>query len=243
MKDFALKALDMMKLAQAEYGDIRIVDTRSESIELKNRKTEGISARHSLGYGVRVIKNGSWGFASASVFTNGALRKTVMLAMKIARASSLAKAADVQLSPVKPIQANYRTYFVKNPFEVGIPLKIKLLDGCCKTMLKEKDVKIAEAFYDAYETRKIFASTEGSLIEQVIVECGGGIAATAISGGEMQVRSFPNSFRGNFATAGFEYFEKMNLPDNAPRVASEATQLLRAPQCPSGKRDIVIGAG
>jgi len=243
MKDFALKALDMMKMAGAEYGDIRIIDGRSESIELKNRKTEGISAKASLGYGIRVIKDGSWGFASASTFTNAALGRTVKLALKIARASSLAKTDDVRLAPLAPVQANHRTYFIKNPFEVTTAQKLKLLDSCCKLMLKEKDVRIAEAFYDAYETRKIFASTEGSLIEQVIIECGGGIAATAISDGEVQIRSFPNSFRGNFATAGYEYVEKMNLPEAAPRVASEAARLLRAPQCPSGKRDIIIGAG
>jgi len=57
-------------------------------------------------------------------------------------------------------------------------------------------MKISEAFMGSYKTEKTFASTEGSFIEQEIVECGSGIAATAIEGGEVQIRSYPNSFRG-----------------------------------------------
>ncbi len=67
----------------------------------------------------------------------------------------------------------------------------------------------------SYKTEKIFASTEGSYIEQEIVECGAGIAATAIEGSEVQVRSYPNSFRGNFATQGYEWIEKLALQTEA----------------------------
>ena len=242
MKDFALNALDVIKVAGAQYGDIRILDQRSESIELKNKITEGISSRQSIGYGIRIIKNGSWGFASSSVFTRAALNKAVRLAVKIAKASALAKNKDIRLSSVHPLEANYRTYFVKNPFEVPFAEKIKLLSACCKEMQKERDVKLARGFYHAFETNKIFASTEDVLIDQVIIECGAGIAATAITDGELQVRSYPNSFRGNFATAGFEYVEKLKLLENSARVAREAAELLRAPQCPSGKRDVIIDA-
>ena len=54
----------------------------------------------------------------------------------------------------------------------------------------------------SYKTEKTFASTEGSFIEQEMIECGAGIAATAIEGGEVQVRSYPNSFQGEFCHEG-----------------------------------------
>ena len=59
----------------------------------------------------------------------------------------------------------------------------------------------------------------------------------------MQVRSYPNSFRGNFATAGWEYVQGMNLVGEAPRVAEEAEALLKAPPCPAGRRTIVLDGG
>jgi TldD protein len=91
-----------------------------------------------------------------------------------------------------------------------------------------------------YRTQKTFASTEGSYIEQEIVECGAGISATAIEGGEVQVRSYPNSFRGNFATKGYEWIEHLSLRDHAERVAEEATQLLSAKPCPSKVTTLIL---
>ena len=48
------------------------------------------------------------------------------------------------------------------------------------------------------------------------------MAATAIENGQMQVRSYPNSFRGNFATAGYEFVEQMDLAGSAPRAVGQA---------------------
>jgi TldD protein len=97
-----------------------------------------------------------------------------------------------------------------------------------------------EAFMGAYLTEKTFASTEGSFIEQQIVECGAGISATAIEGGEIQVRSYPNSFRGNFATRGYEWIEGLNLGDHAERIAEESVRLLSAKPCPSGETTLIL---
>jgi TldD protein len=64
-----------------------------------------------------------------------------------------------------------------------------------------------------------------------------------VRGRDIQVRSYPNSFRGNFATAGFEYVRAMDLAGNAERVSAEARQLLDAPLCPAGRRDIILEGG
>jgi len=101
-------------------------------------------------------------------------------------------------------------------------------------------VRVSEAFMGSYRTDKIFASTEGSYIEQGIVECGAGIAATAIEGGEVQVRSYPNSFRGNFATRGYEWIEGLALTDHAERIGQEAEQLLSARPCPSKATTLIL---
>jgi TldD protein len=101
-------------------------------------------------------------------------------------------------------------------------------------------VKISEAFMEGYEAEKTFASTEGSFIEQKIVECGAGISATAIERSDVQVRSYPNSFRGNFATRGYEWIEGLKIKDHAERVAEEAAQLLSAKPCPSGTTTLIL---
>lgn len=101
-------------------------------------------------------------------------------------------------------------------------------------------MKISQVFVSAFYTDKTFASTEGAYLTQHITECGGGLAGTAIENGQIQVRSYPNSFRGNFGTAGYEYIEEMDLAGNAHRVAEEVAELIKAPPCPAGRRTIII---
>ncbi len=107
-------------------------------------------------------------------------------------------------------------------------------------MLKQKKIKVAQSFFSAMKEEKLFGSTEGSLIEQTIIHCGGGILAYAVDNGEVQHRSYPSNFRGNFSTAGWEFFQALNLVENAERVATEALALLKSPPCPAGKTTIIL---
>jgi TldD protein len=107
-------------------------------------------------------------------------------------------------------------------------------------MGKAEGVKISQGFMEFWKNRKFFLSTEGSEIEQEIIESGGGISAHAINGDDMQVRSYPNSFRGQFGTRGYELIRELDFLEHAERVAEEASQLLSAPQCPSGEYVLVL---
>ena len=134
----------------------------------------------------------------------------------------------------------YQTPISVNPFDVSTEAKLELLFKADEIIRRNKKVRISEAFMGSYKTEKTFASTQNSYIEQEIVECGAGISATAIEGGEVQVRSYPNSFRGNFATKGFEWVEQLALPDHAERVANEAGKLLSAKTCPSKVTTLIL---
>jgi len=68
-------------------------------------------------------------------------------------------------------------------------------------------------------------------VEQELCETGCGIGATAVGHGEVQNRSYPNSFRHQ-TTRGFEFVTGLDLPGNARRVGEEAVSLLTAKQCP-----------
>jgi TldD protein len=107
-------------------------------------------------------------------------------------------------------------------------------------MRSVKGVKVAEANMTFVRERKTFASTEGSYVEQEIVESGLGIVARAVAKGEMQQRSYPNSFGRHQGTAGYEFVKKWDVVGNARRMGEEAVELLSAPQCPSGITSIIL---
>jgi TldD protein len=94
-----------------------------------------------------------------------------------------------------------------------------------------------------WRTKKWFANTEGAFTEQTIIESGGGISATAVAQGEVQVRSYPNSFRGQFSTGGWEIVQELDLPGHAQQVAEEAVALLSADPCPADLTTTLILGG
>jgi TldD protein len=89
--------------------------------------------------------------------------------------------------------------------------------------------------------RKTFANTEGAFTEQEIIETGGGIVALAVGDGEVQQRSYPNSFGRDQRTVGWEYIQQVDFPGHAERVASEAVALLTADPCPSTVTTLILG--
>src|SRR4029450_3566755 len=83
----------------------------------------------------------------------------------------------------------------------------------------------------------------GTAIEQTTAQSGAGIEATALGDGELQRRSFPNSFRGHISAAGWEHILKLGLIEEADRAATEAVELLSAEDCPREVTTLVLDSG
>ena len=239
MKDALKNVLDGIRKT-VDYADARLVTTRSERLKVKNGSVDSISDSTSKGFGIRVIVDGCWGFSSSSALSEDEAARVAEEAIEIARATRLLKKWDVELAEEEPKVDTYRTKIVKDPFEVSLDEKIKVLLEADKIMRRNPAIKVAEGSLGFNRFDKVFLSTEGADIEQTIFEAGGGIAATALSNGDIQKRSYPNSW-GDYMCRGFEFIEEMRLPDFAEKTAEEAAALLEAPDCPSGEMDIIIG--
>ena len=242
MRDLINNILDLAKLKGVDYADIRIVHRQNEEIEVKNGNVEALIRNEDFGFGIRVFVQDAWGFACSSKVNKREMETVFGKALEIAEASSKVKRKEVFFSTLSPVVDQYKTKISIDPFDISIEKKLNLLLTSDEIIRRNKKIKISEAFLGSYKTEKTFASTEGSYIEQEIVECGAGISATAIDGGEVHVRSYPNSFGGNFATKGYEWIEELGLQDQAERVAEEATQLLTAKPCPSKFTTLILGS-
>ncbi len=240
MKDLVENILDIAKLKKVTYADIRIVRGQNDEIEVKNGKVEALTHGEDFGFGIRILFQGAWGFACSSRVTRGEMGAVFGKALKIAKASSKVKGEGIVFPSGSPVVDRYKTPISIDPFDVAPETKLDLLLNADEVIRKNRRVKISEAFMGSYKTEKTFASTEGSYIEQEIIECGAGVSATAIEGNEIQVRSFPNSFRGNFSTRGYEWIEKLGLHDQAERIADEAVRLLSAKPCPSKTTTVIL---
>ncbi len=250
MRELTDRALNVAEVKGATYADVRIVRRENQGIVVKNGKVEGLSQDENQGFGVRVILNGAWGFASSSLLSLEEVERVTALAVEIARASALVKTKlevggwklEVGIGPPIVYVDTYRTPVKIDPFQVTMEKKIELLMAADAEMRLAKGVVVAQSNLRFIRERKVFASSEGSFIEQEIIESGGGLEATAVGEGEVQKRSYPNSFGRHQGTAGYELIEELDLVGNAQRVGEEAVALLTAPQCPSLVTTIILGA-
>jgi TldD protein len=239
-EEIAKDALNALDLSKVEYGDIKVGEYLYEHIATKDGVVEAMEGNESLGYGIRVIKNGRWGFAASNDLSSEGVSNTVKKAISLATAAAKVPGDNVELAHTEIHKGNYDTPYDRDPFEVPMEEKVKILLDADSAQKRVKKIKISQAYYTGWKQKKLFASTEGAWITQNLVECGGGIEATATSESDVQSRSFPNSFRGQFVTGGFENFAGLGLVQNGERIAEEAVALLTAPDCPSGEMDIIL---
>ena len=103
MKELTDRALNLASVRGASYADMRIVRRQRQIIVVKNGHVEVLSQSESQGFGVRVIANGAWGFASSSTLSAAEVDRVTALAVQIARASALTRTTPVVLAPAKPV--------------------------------------------------------------------------------------------------------------------------------------------
>jgi TldD protein len=242
MRDLAMRALNAAQMLGASYVDVRVMERTTEGIDVKNGHVEGVSSTTSSGFNIRVLVNGAWGFASSARMEDKEVERIARQAVQIAQASALVAGEPVRLSPLTAQRGSYHTTLKIDPFTVPLAQKVQLLLDADAAMHSVKGVTLTTANMVYARERKFFASSDGSEITQELYDTGAGITASAVdsAGGEIQTRSYPNSFGGQSGSAGYELVEGMNLIQNATRIGEEAVQLLAAPQCPSGIRTLIL---
>jgi TldD protein len=240
MDDLLARALDAATSGGATYADVRAVEQTSESLSVRGPTVEALDRSESLGLGIRVLVDGAWGFASSSVLTEEEAARVAGLALEVGRASATATSAQVELVPEPAHEATWFSPASKDPFAVPFEEKVATLTAATETMEKVDDVRVGRATMDLLRSRSSFVSSEGSDIQQTVTQTGAGIEAIAVRDGEVQVRSYPGSFRGHFASAGYELVDEVDLPAHAQETAEEAVALLSAPECPSVETTLVL---
>ncbi|MCI0530146.1 MAG: TldD/PmbA family protein, partial [Nitrospira sp.] len=239
-KDFLKETIAYLKRKSVDYGDIRQVHTTRQSLEVKNGIVENLLEDSDQGFGIRVLVNGAWGFAASSTLTEAEMNRVADQAVDIAKASALANKQKVKLTEIETYVDTYQTRIEIDSFQVSLDDKINLLIQADEILRKDPRVIVARGDLVFNRIDKIFASTEGALIEQTLWDSGGGIQAIAMEGSEVQHRSYPNSYRGDFATRGYEFILGMDLAGQAERVRTEVLELLHAPECPSGEKTLIL---
>jgi TldD protein len=236
----AARALDTAVARGAAYADVRFEADRSERAEVRNGAVAELSDETSTGYGIRALFDGAWGFAASADLSEAGVDAAAARAVEIARAGAAVATRRFAEAPADRYVDSYATPLERDPATVPLGERVALLLAAERALHAAPAVRVGRAWIDLWRIDKVFYSTSGSRIAQVLYQTGSGISALAADGSDAQDRSYPGDI-GLYQGGGWEIVEAARLGENAQRIGEEAAQLLTAPQCPSGEFDVILG--
>ncbi|MBH0188689.1 MAG: TldD/PmbA family protein [Nitrospira sp.] len=234
--EFAELALKRIAASGAEYGDIRIQDSQTEQIDGEDRRIASIRDVRDTGFGVRVLYHGAWGFAASSILSLEEVPRVADLAVEIAKGSASVALEKVRLVPEPVHRDRVVTPCRINPFSMPLEKKTDLLLNVMDTLHRQSGIARSSASLWARRDRKLFVSTEGSHLEFDLLAGQGECAATALYEGRFASRSFNTPH----LRQGYELIEEADLQREAPRVAVQAVEKVKAPIVEAGQYDLVL---
>lgn len=216
-KQLADVALNAARTKGATYTDVRIGRYLNQFVVTREDKVQNIVNTESYGIGVRVIANGSWGFAATDNMDKDSIAKTAELAVAIAKENARLLTEPVQLAPQKGYgEVSWKTPIEKNAFEVPVKEKVDLLMAVNDAAMKNGANYVNSILFLVNE-QKYFASTDGSYIDQDIHRIWPTFFITKIDAttGKFETRNALSAPRG----MGYEYV----VPSAAEKISSQTT--------------------
>lgn len=255
-KQLADVALNTAKSLGATYTDVRIGRYLNQSVSTREKRVQGIQSSESFGVGIRVIANGTWGFASTNQVTTEGIDKATKQAVAIAKANSKFQKEPVKLAPVPGYgEVVWNTPIQKNPFEVPVSEKVDLLLNANSEAMKNGANFINSNLFQVNE-QKYFASSDGSYIDQDIHRIWPTFTVSVIdrASGQFKTRDALSAPMG----MGYEYMipkseDKLQTPfgmmlyrnsydivEDAIAAAKQAKEKITAKSVEPGKYDMVL---
>ena len=255
-KRMADVALNTAKSLGATYADARIGRYLNQYVFTREDKVQNVVNTESFGIGIRVITNGTWGFASTNSVTEDGIKKATEQAVAIAKANSKIQKEPVKLAPVQAHgEVSWKTPIQKDFKNVPVSEKVDLLLKANAAALDNGANFVNSALFMVNE-QKYFASTDGSYIDQDVHRIWPTFGVTAVdrAAGKFKTRQAMSAPMG----MGYEYMdglasEKIAGPDgmmlyrnsydiveDAVKAAKQAKEMLTAKSVDPGKYDLVL---
>ncbi len=255
-KRLADVALNTARSLGATYADARIGRYLNQYVSTREDKVQNVVNTESFGIGIRVITNGTWGFASTNDVTEDGIKKATDQAVAIAKANSIIQKDPVKLAPVEAYgEVSWKTPIKKDFKEVPVSEKVELLLKANAAAM-DNGANFVNSNLFMVNEQKYFASTDGSYIDQDIHRIWPTFGVTAID-------RAANKFKSRDALSapmgmGYEYLdglesEKLEGPaglrlyrnsydivEDATLAAKQAKEMLNAKSVDPGKYDLVL---
>ncbi len=225
MKDDIESAL---KGHRAEYIEVRWEESEGTRLQYRGKERESIGRSKARGGNVRALVKGGWGFVCFNEM--GDLRQKVAEAVREAR---LVGQEASHFAPVAPVVDAVPPTIRKDPLAVPLAEKVRLMEEYNQIILGVPGVHSSLITYGDARRKVVFASSEGSYIEQERKEISLRLAATARKDGDVQQAGLSLGALGDFGA-----MEKLH--GQVKDLAQTAADLLNAPRISGGEYTVVL---
>ncbi|MBQ0986718.1 TldD/PmbA family protein [Streptomyces sp. F63] len=247
LRALADAALARARTLGAAHADFRLERVRSAAWRLRDARPAGSSDTTDLGYAVRVVHGGAWGFASGVDLTTDAAARVAGQAVEMAKLSARVIAAAgsderVELA-IEPVYAD-RTWvssYETDPFTVPDAEKTGLLAEWSSRLLAASSVAHADASLLTVHENKFYADTAGTTTTQQRIRLHPELTAVAVdpeSGEFESMRTVaPPVGRGWEYLTGAGGWDWDAELAGIPELLAEK---MRAPSVEAGRYDLVV---
>jgi len=253
-KQLADVGLNTAKSKGATYADVRIGRYLNQFIVTRENRVQNVANTESFGVGIRVIANGSWGFACSNIVTKEGVAKTAERAVAVAKANAKIINEPVQLAPQQGYgEVSWKTPIEKNAFSVPVKDKVDLLLKV-NSIAMQGGANFVNSILFAVNEQKYFASTDGSYIDQDIHRIYPNFVVTKIdqASGKFQTRrsfSSPVGMGYEYLTPTNEskiqgvvtrYKNRYDILEDVKNATADVAQKIAAKTVEPGKYDLVL---
>ncbi|GHH25106.1 TldD/PmbA family protein [Streptomyces rubradiris] len=246
LRALADAALARARALGAEHADFRFERVRSASWRLRDARLAGSSDTTDLGYAVRVVHGGTWGFASGVDLTMDAAARVASQAVAMAKLSAqVIKAAGseehVELAD-EPVHADktWISSYEIDPFTVPDEEKSALLAEWSDRLLSADGVDHVDASLLTVHENKFYADTAGTVTTQQRVRLHPQLTAVSVDEASGEFDSMRTLAPP--VGRGWEYLTGTgwDWDDELARIPELLAEKMRAPSVEPGVYDLVV---
>ncbi len=238
-RELLMEALNAAKLGGAEFADARIGRYRNNFVITREQQIVNVVDTDTLGVGVRVLLNGTWGFGASRDLTKAGVVAATREALAIAKANALPVADRVRLAPAIPTpDGRYVTPHTIDPFTVPIEQKADLLIRANAEAMKVSGMKFVNSNMFFVKEEKNYANTDGTVTTQTVLRSWLPFAATAVKSDFSDFQTRTNVIQP--AARGYEYLLESKPVEHARQWGEEAAEKLKARAVDVGRYDLVL---
>ena len=241
-RDLLMVALNAARMAGASFADARIARQRQNFLFTREHQIQNVVDTDSIGCGVRVLVDGTWGFGATRNMTRDAIAGAARQAVAIARANRVARDRAVEWLPVDAFpNATWHSPCQIDPWTVSVEDKANMLLQANAAAMRATNVSFVNSALFFVKEEKNYANSDDTVIAQTIIRSWPTLTAVAVAPDRSDFQNRDSAMAP--MQRGWEYVLGTDMVHKAEQWGEEASQKLTAKPVEVGRYDLVLDPG